>query len=97
MGLFVTISQLASVAQPHMSRCIARLHCPSPFVWLPLPVELDVVVVATRNRSGTIVTVGKTKIKETDIKFGARHVCRVDIHENMAAGWYQHLGGNKSH
>lgn len=30
-----------------------------PFVLLPLLVELDVVVVATRNRSGTIVTAGK--------------------------------------
>lgn len=30
-----------------------------PFVWLPLPVELDVVVVATKNRSGTIVPADK--------------------------------------
>lgn len=30
-----------------------------PCVWLPLPVELDVVVVATKNRSGTIVTADK--------------------------------------
>lgn len=30
-----------------------------PCVWLLLPVELDVVVVATKNRSGTIVPAGK--------------------------------------
>lgn len=30
-----------------------------PCVWLPLVLELDVVVVATKNRSGTIVTAEK--------------------------------------
>lgn len=30
-----------------------------PCVWLLLPVELDVVVVAIKNRSGTIVTAEK--------------------------------------
>lgn len=55
-----------------------------PCVWLPLLVELDVVVVATKNRSGTIVPAEKQN--EEDIKFSARHVCKVKIHENMASG-----------
>lgn len=46
--------------------------------------ELDVVVVATKNRSGTIVPAEKQN--EEDIKFSARHVCKVKIHENMASG-----------
>lgn len=32
-----------------------------PFVWLPLLVEFDVVVVANKNRSGTIVTAEKNE------------------------------------
>lgn len=36
-----------------------KLALSLPFVWLPLPVELDVVVATTRNIRGTIVTAGK--------------------------------------
>lgn len=44
-----------------------------PCEWLPLVVELDVVVVATKNRRGTIMPAEKQN--EEDIKFRARHVC----------------------
>ena len=52
---------------PHFVQCGSvshvKVHRPLllflPFVWLPLLVELDVVVVATKNRSGTIVTAEK--------------------------------------
>lgn len=68
-------------------QCLLRLTCRGalllglflPCVLLPLAVELVVVVVATKNRSGTIVTAKekqKNKMK-TDIKFSARHVSKV--------------------
>lgn len=36
-----------------------KLALSLPFVWLPLLVELDVVVATTRNTRGTIVSAGK--------------------------------------
>lgn len=43
---------------------------------------MDVIVVATKNRSGTIVTAEKQN-KKKDIQFSVRHV---EIHENVATG-----------
>lgn len=47
-----------------------------------LVVELDVAVVVTKNRSGTIVTAEN----KMDIEFSARHVFNDEMHENDA-GW----------
>lgn len=52
------ICLLLQIVQSHMLRCIA-LVMSLPVVWLPVVVELYVVVVATKNRSGTIVTAEK--------------------------------------
>ena len=57
-GIFITIS-ICSVLLSLTCRGASLLLLFLPFVRLPLPVELDVVVVATKNRSGTIVTAEK--------------------------------------